>query len=99
MAKGLVKYQDAETGVWYQIVDQGKRDGNLPRVVGFQYVCLFFVQAINSRVYRQAVFPNARKAYDGILKQFIKVTDGQVSITNVCAVAGLGRKSVPRWFV
>src|SRR5690606_19178280 len=34
---------------------------------------------------------NAKKGYDGILKQFIEVDqNGKVSITQACAVAGLG---------
>src|SRR5581483_8209466 len=28
LAAGVVKYQDPETGLWYQVVDQGHRQGN-----------------------------------------------------------------------
>lgn len=90
MAKGLVNYQDAETGVWYQVVDQGKREGNYLESSASSMFAYFLFKAIDKGYIGKQYLPNARKAYDGILKQFIKVTDGQVSITNVCAVAGLG---------
>lgn len=90
MAKGLVKYQDAEAGVWYQVVDQGKREGNYLESSASSMFAYFLFKAIDKGYIGKQYLPNAHKAYDGILKQFIKVTDGQVSITNVCSVAGLG---------
>lgn len=90
LAKGLVKYQDAETGVWYQVVDQGTREGNYLESSASSMYAYFLFKAIDKGYIGKQYLPNAHKAYEGILKQFIKVTDGQVSITNVCAVAGLG---------
>jgi unsaturated rhamnogalacturonyl hydrolase len=91
LAAGITKYQDPETGVWYQVVDQGKREGNYLESSASSMYAYFLFKAASKGYIDQQYLSNARKAYDGILKRFIKVDDkGMVSITDVCAVAGLG---------
>lgn len=91
LASAIAEYQDAETGVWYQVVDQGGREGNyLESSASNMFVYALFKAVRNG--YLDASFRKvAMRGYDGILEQFIEVDDaGLVNIHQACAVAGLG---------
>lgn len=87
----LANYQDETTGLWYQVVDQGGREGNyLEATASNMYV---YAMAKAARMgYVDARFMDvARKGYQGILDNFITTdAEGLVSISRCCAVAGLG---------
>ena len=92
MAAGIVKYQDSDSGVWYQVLDMGDRSGNYLESSASTMFTYFLFKAINNGYIEVDKYKSAaRKAYKGILNNFIKEeSDGTISITNVCAVAGLG---------
>ncbi|HSJ66538.1 MAG TPA: glycoside hydrolase family 88 protein [Anditalea sp.] len=90
LAAGIVRYQD-ETGTWYQVLDQGDREGNYLESSASSMFAYFLLKGSEKgylgEEYRQAGI----KAYEGILEQFIREDpDGGISITQVCGVAGLG---------
>jgi unsaturated rhamnogalacturonyl hydrolase len=87
----IVKYQDPKTGVWYQVVDQMGREGNyLESSVSSMFVYAL-AKGANRGYINKTYLEAAQKGYNGIIEQFIEVDDsGLVSITNACAVAGLG---------
>jgi unsaturated rhamnogalacturonyl hydrolase len=95
IAKGLVKYQDGKSGVWWQVTDQGSRHGNYLESSASALFVYFLSKAINhgyisAKIYKPAV----TKAFNGMIKQFIKEeSNGTYTITNCCAVAGLGGKN------
>jgi unsaturated rhamnogalacturonyl hydrolase len=85
--------QDQATGVWYQVLDQGDREGNYLEASAS---CMF-VYAIAKGVRRGYIDPTyldvAERGYAGILEQFIRVDDaGLVNLDGICAVGGLGGK-------
>ena len=88
--KSIVKYQDKETGVWYDVMDVKNSRNYLESTASsmFAYVLLKgYRKGYLSKEYRDAGI----KAYNGILKQFIKVNpDKTISLTRCCAVSGLG---------
>lgn len=91
LAQAVVQVQDPESGLWYQVLDQGSREGNY--LEASVSTMLAYTLLKGSRMgYLGPEFAVAgRKAYDGILREFIQVDpDGLVSITRVCQVAGLG---------
>lgn len=91
MAKGIIKYQNAESGLWYQVVDQGKREGNYLEGSASSMYCYFLLKAVKMGYINKKYLDNATKGYKGIIDRLIKVdSNGLVSITQVCAVAGLG---------
>jgi unsaturated rhamnogalacturonyl hydrolase len=91
MAQAITKYQDKKTGLWYQVIDQGKREGNYLESSASVMFTYFLIKGVKRGYIGKKYLPVAEKGYKGILKRFIKV-DGQgiVSITQVCSVAGLG---------
>jgi len=72
-------------------VDQGNREGNYLEA-SVSSMLVYSMLKAGKKGYIDAKFIDvARKGYDGIIKYLIKVDpDGEVHITNVCAVAGLG---------
>ncbi len=86
----VVKYQDKQTGVWYDVMDVKDTRNYLESTASsmFAYVLLKgYRKGYLGEKYRDA----GVKAYNGILKQFIKVNpDKTISLTNCCAVSGLG---------
>ncbi|WP_162053317.1 glycoside hydrolase family 88/105 protein [Pontibacter pamirensis] len=91
MAKAIAQYQDKDTGLWWQVVDMGGREGNYLEASASSMFTYFLVKAAKKGHIDQQYMQHAQKAYTGILNNFIeKNPDGTISITNVCAVAGLG---------
>ncbi len=91
LVEALEAVQDPETGVWYQILDQGNRPGNY---LESSASCMFvYAMAKGARLnfLPEKWHMAARRAYDGILKQFIQIdATGQVHLTSTCRSAGLG---------
>ena len=91
LAPVLAKYQDKQSGVWYQVMDQGARKGNY---FESSASCMFvYALAKASRLgYIPATYTaNAKRGYEGILKNFIeKEADGSISLNKTVSVGGLG---------
>lgn len=91
LADGIVKYQDTATGVWYQVLDQPGRQGNYLEATASAMYVYSLLRAIRLGLLDQTYLNAALTGWEGILKQFVKTNpDGTISLTNCCAVAGLG---------
>ena len=92
----ILKWQDKKTGVWYQVMDSPEKEGNYLESTCsamFTYALLkAYRKGYVSDKYRDAGI----RAYKGIIKNFIKVNDDKtISLTQCCAVAGLGPAATP----
>jgi unsaturated rhamnogalacturonyl hydrolase len=91
LAEAIVKVQDEETGLWYQVLDQGGREGNY---LEGSVSCMFsysLLKAVKKGYIDKSYLENAFKAYEGIINNLVKKEeDGRIIITPVCALAGLG---------
>ena len=89
--EAVLKWQDKQTGVWYQVMDAPKREGNY-----LESTCSAMFTYVLLKAYRKGYvgtkFRDAGiKAYRGIINNFIRVNDDlTISLTNCCSVAGLG---------
>jgi unsaturated rhamnogalacturonyl hydrolase len=91
VAEGIQKYQDKETGLWYQVLDQGSREGNYLEATASSMFTYTLLKAVRNG-YISSDYKNvATKAYNGIVENLIKDNgDGTISLTQCCSVAGLG---------
>jgi len=90
LAQTLTKYQD-QSGLWYQVLDQGNREGNYLEASVSSMFMYSFAKAVNKGYIANKYRAVAEKAYDGILaKLIVKNTDNTLTLTKCCAVAGLG---------
>jgi len=90
VAASLANYQD-KSGLWYQVTDMGGREGNYLESTGSSMFAYAFAKGANKGYLPAKYKKIANKAFDGLTKQLIKVdTDGTITLTQACAVAGLG---------
>lgn len=93
VADGIVKHQDKQTGVWWQVTDQPAREGNYLESSASALFVYFLSKAINQGYLGDEYRTAAQRGFDGILRNFIRQEpDGSYTITHCCAVAGLGGK-------
>jgi rhamnogalacturonyl hydrolase YesR len=93
----IVKWQDKDTGLWHQVMDSPEREGNY---LESTCSCMFAYALLKAarRGWVDASYREAGiKAYQGILKHFIRVNeDKTLSLTQCCSVAGLGPGISPK---
>lgn len=90
LSEALVKFQD-ESGLWYQVTDAGDKEGNYLEATGSSMFAYAFAKGVN-KGYLPAKFKDAaNKAFDGLTQKLVKMdADGEIHLTEACAVAGLG---------
>jgi len=86
----VTKYQDT-SGLWYQIPNIPKGDGNYLEASGSSMLVYAIAKGVH-KGYLPASFEKvATKGFDGLITKLIQVDkDGEVHITQVCKSAGLG---------
>lgn len=90
ISEAIAKQQDV-SGLWYQVTDQGNREGNYLEASGSAMFSYAFAKGANKGYLPKEYKKIAEKAFDGMIKNLVKVTpEGYVIITQACAVAGLG---------
>ena len=95
LATGVAKYQDKESGLWYEVVDKpGAKDNYFESSAA----CMFtyaLAKGVRLGYLPETYSTNASRAYQGILKQFIKTdADGSVTLTGTVRAIGLGTDAV-----
>ena len=91
LAEAVTKVQDPKSGVWWQVLDKGGREGNYREAS----VSVMFTFSLLKATRHGYIDPKyravARRAWNGVLNEFIEVDkEGVVNIHHVCEVAGLG---------
>ena len=92
----ILKWQDKKSGLWYQVMDSPKREGNY-----LESTCSAMFTYALLKAYRKGYVDSQYrdagiKAYKGMIKNFIKVhADKTISLTQCCSVAGLGPAATP----
>ncbi len=91
-AEAIVKIQDSETGIWYQVLDQGEREGNYLEGSVSCMFSYFLLKAINKGYLDKEKYEaSAKKAFTGTVENLVTIKDDStLVISPVCAVAGLG---------
>jgi len=92
LATAIAATQDAEAGVWWQVLDAPKRDKNYLEASASAMFVYTLSKGIHNGWLDSGKFaPIAERGYRGILEKFVEVDDsGGLALKNVCKVAGLG---------
>ncbi len=92
-ADAVSKVQDAKSGVWYDIVDLPNREKNYKESSASCMLVYTLAKAVRKGYIPERFAKNAKKGYDGIIKEFIEVgADGHTNLKNTVTVSGLGGK-------
>jgi unsaturated rhamnogalacturonyl hydrolase len=91
MMQAVANYQDAASGVWYQIPNKGSRPGNYLEASGSTMFTYALVKGLNKGYLPATLKPVLNKAYKGLINTFITVDEnGLPHIHHSCSGAGLG---------
>ena len=91
LAEALKKVQDPASGVWWQVLDQGNREGNY---LESSCSCMFvyaLAKSIRKGYIDSSYWEVVKKGYEGILDQFVSINkDSTIDLNQTCRTAGLG---------
>jgi len=94
LVNAIEKQQDKTTGLWYDVMNYsgpGKEKNYFEASASCQFTYAI-AKAVRKGYLPAAKIAIAKKAYDGILKQFIKEENGQTNLHGTVKVSGLGGK-------
>ena len=88
----LPRYADKETLMWYQVLDCPGREGNYIESTCSAMFTYAYLKAVE-KGYEPQYAKYAKRLYRNLVKTFIREeADGTITLTQCCAVAGLGGK-------
>lgn len=92
-ADAIIKVQDRNNGLWYQVLDKPLEKGNYTEATASAMFVYAMIKSVNKGYLPKSYKAYAKKGYDGIIKNLITVDpNGVVNLNKCCAVAGLGGK-------
>lgn len=89
--EGISQYADPETGMYYQVVDQGGREGNYLETSGSSMIAYAMMKGARLGVIDEKYAAMGKNTFDGICEKYLSVNDsGELNLGGICLVAGLG---------
>lgn len=87
---GLLEYQDNDSKMFWQVIDQPGREGNYLETSGSAMISYAILKAV-----RLGILPNRYQQigldiFNGICKRYLTEKDGDLNVGGICLVAGLG---------
>jgi unsaturated rhamnogalacturonyl hydrolase len=90
-AAALVRAQDAQIGLWYQVLDKGGAKGNYVESSASSMFVYALAKGVRRGYLPERYLAAAERGYKGMLAKFIEVGSGDdVSVTGTVKVGGLG---------
>jgi unsaturated rhamnogalacturonyl hydrolase len=91
----LLKCQDADSGLWFQVLDCGSEPGNYTESSASSMFVYFLLKMARLKTASDSdaaqLIAAAGKAYQGLLKnKILEDPSGELHLTGICKVAGLG---------
>ena len=91
----LPKYADPQTGMWYQVLDCPEREGNYQEATCSIMFTYAFLKGLRRGYIDQSHSEYILGLYPKFIDRFIREdADGTISMTDCCAVGGLGGKQM-----
>lgn len=91
----LLRFQDPESGLWYQVIDQGNRDHNYLETSASSMFVYFLFKCVRKKYLPSqeinTALHSARTGYNALVSQMLEEDiDGELHLKGICSVAGLG---------
>ena len=90
LMESISVYADPATGMYWQVVDQGGKEGNYPETSGSAMIACAMLKGVRLGALEESFRDKGRKTFEGILQDHLKIRDGMIELDNICLVAGLG---------
>lgn len=89
--EGILQYADAQTGMFYQVVDCAGKEGNYLETSGSSMIAYAMMKGARLGVLDKKYAEAGKKAFDGICEKYLTINgDGELNLGGICLVAGLG---------
>lgn len=86
----IAPFAAPDTGMYYQVVDQAGREGNYQESSGSSMIAYAMLKGARLGVLDKKFAALGKKTFDGIVDTCLEFADGQLCLSNICLVAGLG---------
>lgn len=91
LAPVLTKYQDKSNGLWYQMMDQGNRQGNYHETSASSMFVYALAKGVRMGYLAESFLPVAKRGFGGIRDRFVKNDEkGDLHLEGTVSVGGLG---------
>ena len=90
LMEGAARYADEETGLYWQVVDQGGREGNYLETSGSSMLAYAMLKGVRLGALEKEYAAKGQKTFRGIVEKYLSFTDGDLNLGGICLVAGLG---------
>lgn len=91
LSEALLKLQDAETGLWYQVIDMAGEQGNYLEASGSAMIIYAFAKGAKNGWIGENYLDVANNAFIGLTENLVENgLNGFVVLKNTCGACGLG---------
>ena len=90
LCEGILPYRDRESAMYFQVVDQGTREGNYLETSGSALVAYAMAQGAACGALDESWAVRARETYSGIVQRALRFDGDAPRLGGVCLSAGLG---------
>ena len=84
------RYADPDTGLYWQVPDQGGRAGNYLETSGSAMMAYAMLKGARLGALGEEYAALGQKTFDGIVDKYLTFTENKLNLGGICLVAGLG---------
>ena len=88
--EGLEGYIDHDGDMFYQVIDQGARQGNYLETSGSAMIAYAMMKGARLGIIDKRFAKVGKCVFDGICKKYLGESNGVLNLGGICLVAGLG---------
>ncbi len=90
LMQAVARYADPATGMYWQVPDQGGREGNYLETSGSAMMAYAMLKGARLGLLDKSYAAQGQKTFDGIMDKYLTFTDTGLDLGGICLVAGLG---------
>ena len=91
--EGIERYIDPDKKMFWQVVDQGGREGNYLETSGSAMIAYAMLKGARLGFVDKRFATVGEEVFNGICKEYLTETDGKLNLGGICLMAGLGPES------
>lgn len=86
----IARYADPATGLYWQVPDQGGREGNYLETSGSAMMAYAMLKGARLGALGKEYAARGQRTFDGIMEKYLTFTPDGLDLGGICLVAGLG---------
>ena len=90
LMEGVSRWADGESGMYWQVVDQGAREGNYLATSGSSMLAYAMLKGARLGILEKNYAAKGEKTFNGIVDKYLSFDGETLNLGGICLVAGLG---------